>query len=48
MEVNGAPQLFGSNRSFKISSFAFSRRKKLIQLEGEQMTEFSFLAELSL
>jgi len=37
--------------SFKISSFAFNRRKKLTgleQLEGELMTKFLVLGELSL
>jgi len=32
LEVNGAKQLFGSQSFFKISSFVFSRRKKLIQV----------------
>ncbi len=32
MEVNGEQQLFGSSKFFKISSFVFNIRKKLIQV----------------
>ncbi len=32
MEVNGDQQLFGSSKVFKISSFVFNIRKKLIQI----------------
>ncbi len=52
MKVSGDQQLFGSLKFFKISSFVFNIRKKLVQFLNDMSVskwwQFLFLGELFL